>query len=232
MCIRDSFNVTTDIIVGFPGETESEWQQTLDFVNTIAFGHIHVFPFSVRAGTKAARLSGQLTGDIKKLRVRQLRELALQQRQQFLKRCVGQEVQVLWERFVPLNEQTGKDSFVSGDITNGIDSAEPYIAARVHGLTPNYIKVSADLPASTTSKRQVANVNDGLRRDCAEPEASPSHWVNQITTAKSQQMQPIPGKSENELPDYLLRARVAGHYPASEEQQVCSSKPTDLSAAK
>ena len=224
-----NFNVTTDIIVGFPGETESEWQQTLEFVNTITFGHIHVFPFSVRAGTKAARLSGQLTGDIKKLRVRQLRELALQQRQEFLKRCVGQEIEVLWERFVPLNWQTGKNSFVSGDKPDGTETAESYVAARVHGLTPNYIKVSADLTVSTTSKRQVANARDRLEEDCAEPQAS--HWINQITQAKILQMQPIPGKSENELPDYLLQARVAGHYSASEEHQVCSSKPTELPAA-
>lgn len=216
-----NFNVTTDIIVGFPGETESEWQQTLDFVNTIAFGHIHVFPFSVRAGTKAARLSGQLTGDIKKSRVRQLRELALKQRQDFLQGCVGREIEVLWERFVLLNGQTGNDSLVSGDtgeLANSPESdnsAASSSVARVHGLTPNYIKVSADLPASVTTNRHHSQHGTGPNRDLAGLESS--HWVNQITKATIRQILPIPARSENELPDYLLQARIASLSPASED---------------
>ncbi len=49
-------NITTDIIVGFPGETEQEWRETLEHVERIGFGHLHIFPFSPRSGTKAARM--------------------------------------------------------------------------------------------------------------------------------------------------------------------------------
>jgi len=54
------FNVTTDIIVGFPGETEAEWHDTLRFVENTSFGHIHIFPFSPRQGTHAAKLTNQV----------------------------------------------------------------------------------------------------------------------------------------------------------------------------
>ena len=62
---RPGFNVTTDIIVGFPGETEQEWQQTLDFAGQMAFGHIHIFAYSPRAGTKAAGMPDQLSREVK-----------------------------------------------------------------------------------------------------------------------------------------------------------------------
>jgi len=51
------FNITTDIIVGFPGETEQEWQESFDFIKQTGFGHIHIFTYSKREGTKAATLS-------------------------------------------------------------------------------------------------------------------------------------------------------------------------------
>lgn len=206
----DGFNVTTDIIVGFPGETESEWQQTLDFVNTIAFGHIHVFPFSIRAGTKAARLPGQLTGDIKKRRVRQLRELALQQRQNFLQRCVGQQVDVLWERYTPPSYGQTKDTkeaeAISTTVSESATTTGIAIDAKVHGLTPNYIKVVANLPAQGSVKRQAETANDTASETPAE--SGSSQWVNHITPATLGHLQVIPGKSENELPDYLMQARV------------------------
>ena len=55
------FNITTDIIVGFPGETEEEWQDSFNFIKQTGFGHIHIFTYSSREGTKAATLPNQLT---------------------------------------------------------------------------------------------------------------------------------------------------------------------------
>lgn len=63
---------TTDIIVGFPGETEEEFRETLDFVNKIGFADIHVFKYSKRAGTKAAKMDGQVQEDIKQNRSNEL----------------------------------------------------------------------------------------------------------------------------------------------------------------
>lgn len=91
------FNITTDIIVGFPGETDHEWQQTMDFVESVGFGHIHIFSYSQRDGTKAATMAYQIDDATKKLRSRKLHALAQQQKQEFLQAQTGGNASVLWE---------------------------------------------------------------------------------------------------------------------------------------
>ena len=92
------FNVTTDLIVGFPGETGEEWRQTLEFVERVGFGHMHIFPFSARAGTKAARLPEQIDAATKKARSREMHELAAQLKRRELERHLGNRASVLWEQ--------------------------------------------------------------------------------------------------------------------------------------
>ena len=112
------FNVTTDIITGFPGETEAEWQETLAFVEQIGFGHIHIFSYSAREGTKAARLPDQVPEVIRKQRSHNLHELAERLKQDWLRRQSGKRVDVLWER------------------RKLVDGLSVY-----QGYTPNYCKV-------------------------------------------------------------------------------------------
>ena len=100
------FNVTTDLITGFPGETEQEWRQTLDFVAATGFGHIHIFPFSARAGTKAARLPDQVDMAVRKARSREMHELAAGLKRQALSEQLGDRVDVLWEQ--QINADTGQ----------------------------------------------------------------------------------------------------------------------------
>jgi len=90
-------NITTDIIVGFPGETEQEWQQTLEYVKECAFGHLHIFSYSPREGTKAAGLPHQIEHSTKRERSQQLHELGHQLKQQHLQAQPGQTVEVLLE---------------------------------------------------------------------------------------------------------------------------------------
>ena len=91
------FNVTTDIIVGFPGETDEEWASTLENVESIGFGHIHIFAFSPREGTKAAGLQKQIADVIKKKRSHELHQLADLLKKDFHQNQISQEVEVLWE---------------------------------------------------------------------------------------------------------------------------------------
>ncbi len=91
------FNVTTDIIVGFPGETEEEWELTMQNVETIGFGHIHIFSYSPREGTKAARLDDPVEDAVKKFRSHQLHALADQLKQQFHEKLIDRNIEVLWE---------------------------------------------------------------------------------------------------------------------------------------
>ena len=89
--------VSTDIIVGFPGETDEEWAQTLAFVERAGFGHIHIFAFSPREGTKAAELPLPVERALKRERSQQLHELAQAQRRRILQDFVGREFELLVE---------------------------------------------------------------------------------------------------------------------------------------
>ena len=92
------FNVTTDLIAGFPGETEQEWRQTMEFFAKTGFGHIHIFPFSARAGTRAARLPEQVDGATKKERSREMHALAAELKRRELLQHIGARAEVLWEQ--------------------------------------------------------------------------------------------------------------------------------------
>lgn len=91
------FNLTTDIIVGFPGETQAEWQQTLSFVTSLGCGHLHIFPYSPRVGTKAATLPGQVRDRTKKERSRQMHALGRRMKGETLARFVGRRLPILVE---------------------------------------------------------------------------------------------------------------------------------------
>lgn len=89
--------LTTDVIVGFPGETDAEFAASLDTIRRAAFFDMHVFPYSRRAGTKAADMPGQIAEQIKKERSAILRDLADERRADYLSRAVGTEEEVLFE---------------------------------------------------------------------------------------------------------------------------------------
>jgi len=90
-------NITTDIITGFPGESEREWRQTLAFVEELAFGDLHVFPFSARVGTRAAALPDRLPVTLARERCRELLEIGRRLRLNRLQAKLGQTVEVLVE---------------------------------------------------------------------------------------------------------------------------------------
>ena len=119
------FNITTDIIVGFPGESDDEWKQGLEFIERIGFSHIHIFSYSPRPGTKAAKLDQQVPDQIKKLRSRQLHELASEMKSAVFREHIGRTLPVLWE---------GK--------TSSCDSGYTVYS----GYTPNYLRVEAAVP--------------------------------------------------------------------------------------
>ena len=89
--------VTTDLIVGFPGETEEEFAQTLDFIRTCAFSAMHVFPYSKRPGTPAAKMPGQIPNAVKAERAHAAAEIADRMEAEYLSRFVGRTVPVLFE---------------------------------------------------------------------------------------------------------------------------------------
>jgi len=117
--------ITTDVIVGFPGETEAEFQESYDFCRQMRFARVHVFPYSPRPGTEAANMP-QIADRVKRQRSQQMLAMASESRQSFNQQFLGRTVEVLWE------QKTG-----------GVWS----------GLTGNYIKVYTRSREELTNKR-------------------------------------------------------------------------------
>lgn len=89
---------TTDVIVGFPGETEEEFEKTYQFIEKVGFTQLHVFPYSPRRGTPAAKMDNQIADTIKHERVNRLIELSHQLNSQYAKSQIGKTLRVLFEK--------------------------------------------------------------------------------------------------------------------------------------
>ena len=119
--VYDRPGITTDLIVGFPGETEEEFSQTLDFIQKCGFSAMHIFPYSRRPGTPAAKMPGQVPNAEKEARCRRAAQVARKMEEDYLDSFLGQEVPVLFEeeregfwrghttRYVQVAAQSGED---------------------------------------------------------------------------------------------------------------------------
>ena len=130
--------ITTDIIVGFPGETEENHKQTMDFVDDIKFSKTHLFKFSPREGTRAAKMSDQINGNIKKDRLHDLEKIEEANRKEFLEKQIGKVLSVLVESKSDLEGYSG-------------------------GYSTNYSKVNVkeDIPANTIIDVKITDIKDG-----------------------------------------------------------------------
>jgi threonylcarbamoyladenosine tRNA methylthiotransferase MtaB len=90
--------VTTDVIVGFPGETEGEFEESLATVEAAGFAKIHVFPYSARPGTEAEKMPGQVSPEEKKERMERMLEAAARAEEAFRRAHLGTTATVLWEK--------------------------------------------------------------------------------------------------------------------------------------
>ena len=103
-------HLTTDVIVGFPGETEEEFNKTYEFLKEIKFYKMHVFKYSPRSGTVAAKMPNQIDGNIKEERSNKLIELSDKNEKEYNQKYIGKEVEVL------LEEREGE--YLKGHTTN------------------------------------------------------------------------------------------------------------------
>ena len=98
--LRETFKdaiLTTDIIVGFPGENEKEFEKTYEFLKEIKFYKMHIFKYSPRKGTKAAVMQNQVDGNKKEERSRRLIELSMKNEKEYNEGYIGKEVEILFE---------------------------------------------------------------------------------------------------------------------------------------
>jgi len=116
--------ITTDVIVGFPGETEQEFTETLEFVKAMQFAGGHVFSFSARPGTPAAQLKGKVRGEVCKARNAILRSILAESAEAYRRKFIGKTMPVLWEAASTLTDA----------------------GWQIEGLTDNYMRVTAIAP--------------------------------------------------------------------------------------
>ncbi len=130
--------ITTDIIVGFPGETDAEFQQSYRFVESMGFAHLHVFPYSPRPGTAAARMPDQVPDAVKRERSAIMRELDVRAGRAARRSQLGRVRPVLWEG-------------------EGRNAAEP--GHRVWtGLTDHYLRVLTLVPSDVNLHNRITPV--------------------------------------------------------------------------
>ena len=134
--------ITTDVITGFPGETEEEFGQTREFLEKIRFFEMHVFPYSRREGTVAASMPGQLTEKVKKERSSILLEMDRQYSSVYRKLHLGKEMEVLFEQ------------------TQEMDGQLYYV-----GHTRNYIKVAVKSEENIVNREMVCELTQMLTED-------------------------------------------------------------------
>lgn len=119
--ISPDIAITTDIIVGFPGETETEFEETVKFVEENKLAKVHVFPYSERQNTLAAKMD-QIPVPIRRKRAKKLQEAADTCRREFIKSQVGKKAEVLWEHSRSAGWQEGM--------------TDNYIKVRIKGNKP------------------------------------------------------------------------------------------------
>ncbi len=141
--------VTTDLIAGFPGETEADFAETIAFARRVGFAHIHAFPYSAREGTAAARFSGQVPAPERKRRVRVLAELDAELGRAVRTAFLGQTRPVLWENFEPMpiaGNAGPTDRTVQPVPPQGLGQQDSDLVIW-SGLTDNYLRVLTCAPA-------------------------------------------------------------------------------------
>jgi threonylcarbamoyladenosine tRNA methylthiotransferase MtaB len=116
--------ITTDVMAGFPGETEAEFAESLAFVREMNLAGGHVFTYSARPGTAAARMPDQVPHPVRKQRSAHLRVILAESARGYRQRFLGQTLPVLWESATALGPETW----------------------HLSGLTDNYLRVSAEAP--------------------------------------------------------------------------------------
>ena len=150
---RDDFNLSTDIIVGFPGETEEDFAASREMVRELRFSHVHTFPYSPRSRTRAARMPEQVSNQVKSRRAAEIRRIAGENKHGYRASLIGAQQRVLVERPDPAPE-------------------------REHGYGEHYVPVRIlppkDSPAPLLERNRFYTVTiTGMDPDDEDPEKEP-----------------------------------------------------------
>jgi threonylcarbamoyladenosine tRNA methylthiotransferase MtaB len=147
------FNFTTDVIVGFPGETEEDFQETLKIVREARFSHIHTFRYSRRKGTRADRLEDQVAEHIKAERSETIRQISEESRMQYMTSMIGQMQRVLIENVTPGGEASGYgEHYLPVQFSSALRSNNQFRDIRLDGIIPGDLPLMRGVDQSISPK--------------------------------------------------------------------------------
>ncbi len=133
--------ITTDIIVGFPTETEADFEQSLRIVEEAGFAQIHAFPYSPREGTNAYKKYKELSAAVKKERVERILQAGAEQKNKYLQGCIGQEYTIVPERVIEGTLEGYAENYVRVYVENVEEKTEKSLMrVRVVGLYRDGVK--------------------------------------------------------------------------------------------
>ena len=172
--------ITTDVMVGFPGETEERFEESFSFIRRMAFSNLHVFKYSSRPGTAAEKLPGQVPFAVKEERSRRLLRLAEELRRSFAQRFLGKELEVLLEEPLAvkrkIEREYGSRGFgageLSGEYQHGIsgffgerfdEGALSVNAGQLagefwEGYSDNYLRIAVFVPCGREARGKLVRV--------------------------------------------------------------------------
>lgn len=135
--------LTTDVMVGFPGEDEKDFKDTYDLINSLPFMDLHVFPYSKRPGTRAASMTPQVSPREKQTRSQKLLHLAQQKHKDFITGQIGQELTLLVEKQTGEQEYTGlSDNYIEVSFQSPHDLRGELVQVRVEGINVGRVEGS------------------------------------------------------------------------------------------
>ena len=137
--IRPDISITTDVIVGFPNETDEDFSTTVEFIKKINFSKLHVFPYSKRDGTKASAMTNQVDGKIKKERAHVLLELSKKLENNYYNKYINKDVEVLFE----VNKNN-----------------------KYYGHTSNYLEVEVETDSNVINEIHMVHITNVIDNKC------------------------------------------------------------------
>ena len=137
--VRPDISITTDVIVGFPQESEEDFNEVLDYVNKVKFSKVHVFPFSKRDGTKASIMDGQVQESIKKERAKKLIEVSDELEKEYYSKFLGKDLEVLVEENIDGKSIGHTSNYIKVEIDGTLNRNEFY-KVKIISIEKEYVK--------------------------------------------------------------------------------------------
>lgn len=157
--------ITTDVIVGFPGETKEEFEHTLAFLEEIELSDIHVFPYSVRTGTKAEKMEGKVSPEIKKARTDILLALVQKQRNKYCSTFVEHKEKVLFEEIVEMQNvdfSSTKDGLKNESKSDAMLAEGKYLV----GHNERYVKIFVPYEEALLNGYKENEIHEVVVKNC------------------------------------------------------------------